>query len=865
MQNELRIPFESLLNRGIQRRMIDAMNDDGFLNKTYTQAFRLVETICATSKRITHQDEIHNVIAFMGRRGTGKTSAMLSVADSLSDVKHTDEVKISNCFIQLPYINAAILDETEDIFLIILSSMFKKIDEKSKREDFPYKKERYDNARMIKEDICNIYGHYVSLKCNDNLTSSYNSMEKLSDRYSIREEFTNLVLKYTNFHKELFEPNSSTNDMHLIICIDDIDMSRQNHMRIMQCIHQYLMIPHMIVMVTLNLPVLTASLQKETFLRLSTTEEKNKQNLHLAFEHTHDFLRKIIPSDMRITMPSWRKYDYRALTPVRINLGTSAKLDEYRKNFPALKHSILFKKLEENGMDADYAVSPKELVLIILADRTQVYLDAKGNKFHFMEPDSLRNLYDIFYMIYQMKDIASLKRSESTDITLLLSRKANVKILLDYLYFKLFPEYDFSQREEKLIREFLAEPIDRRGKRIWEYYYNCLTSEDEQKRIVSIYGENFFNEEKNRYVIDNYSFGELFRILYSASRIGLMDQKLIRFILASFSFSLPQCVEDEKWKNSSSTEDYFLKKDNYRNLRDIFGYTLLGTWCKDLFEGSLDTLIYPEAFCDFCDEDANGTLILNTENIKFRFFVYDLLLLLLMSSRSTREPYIVNQNYITTEYHIENHIDPTSFIINSLCAEERLTNMKFINELSYIYRSKCDDAGNTVYSISELLTAILRHSNIDANVDDINSVVTGLMKELQTSLQQSNILWFFLKHTDLAYNVIKRAVYYILYSSEMNLRDTKANQRTPLETIQKLYEIIYKKLKENDDVYHLTEDSCRFSEMFRNHIIVQKYCGDLKENIDSSRYKEYDEIFSNGCGIKNPQKTINKLLIRQSK
>ena len=130
MKNELRIPFESLLNRGIQRELVDPDNNNSFLNNTYTQAFTLIRVICETSKCMTdtekngksRQDEIHNVIAFSGRRGTGKTSAMLSIADSLSklSVEKENRFEISDVFVQLPYINAAVLDEEEDIFLIVL-------------------------------------------------------------------------------------------------------------------------------------------------------------------------------------------------------------------------------------------------------------------------------------------------------------------------------------------------------------------------------------------------------------------------------------------------------------------------------------------------------------------------------------------------------------------------------------------------------------------------------------------------------------------------------------------------------------------------------------------------------------------------
>ncbi len=856
MSNELRIPFESLLNRGIQRELIDPNNNVGFLNNTYTQAFTLIKVICETSKHMSEaekegrprQDEIHNVIAFTGRRGTGKTSAMLSIADSLSKLSAEKEhrFEISDTFVQLPYINAAVLDEEEDIFLIVLSRMFKELDAFSSDADRKYKKDFHDRARELKEEMCKIHGHYVNLKSNSDFTSSYYSMENLHAKYNIREEFAKLVKNYTEFYK--------TNNMtHLILCIDDVDMSRQDHMRIMQCIHQYFMIPNVVVMVTLNFPILTATLQKDTFDRLNTIEKREEQNLHLAFEHTHDFLRKIIPSDMRITMPSWRKYDYRNLTPVKVNLGKSANLDSLKKKFPLLKESVLFKKLSDQ-QDDDYMLDPKQLVLMMLADRTTVYLDVMGNKYHFMEPDSLRNLYDIFYMLYHMNDIASIEASEGKNDVYFCRRKANRKILLDYLYFKLLPEYDFSAEEEKLITDFLAEPMERRGKRIWDYYFRRLTSEEEKKRINSIYGTDFYEKEKSRYKIQNYSFGELFRILYNASRIGLMDRKLIRFILASFSFSLPQYVENEKWRNNSSNEEYPKSANQYRNLRNVFGYTLIGTWCQDLFNGrQVDMVIYKDEISKLGEKykEENGSEINLGNQDDFKAFIEELMLLLLMTSKTTREPFIVGFDSKMDEdgepcgfYRIENSIDPTAFLMNSLRIEERLENMKFSYKAPKSIISDRDDEGNVTYAISKLLHEIFQDIGVEISVEKFNNLVTGLLKSWKEDNPSFKPLWYFLKYTDIAYNVIKRAVADILYGGDNNLKDKNPITSTPFYTIQKFYKIVHEKIKEQDTVYFQMEmnppmDSPTngYAPAFLEHPVVKKFFNPSSDNRYSNSMK----------------------------
>ena len=57
----------------------------------------------------------------------------------------------------------------------------------------------------------------------------------------------------------------------------------------------------------------------------------------------------------------------------------------------------------KNPKNNEKLITPKELIMLILADRTSIYLDICGFKLHFMQPNSLRELSDLFYLIYNMK------------------------------------------------------------------------------------------------------------------------------------------------------------------------------------------------------------------------------------------------------------------------------------------------------------------------------------------------------------------------------------------------------------------------------------------------------------------------------
>ncbi len=878
MGNELRIPFENLLKRGIQREEFSmdqgkiakaekesvVQNYDFFFKDIYKQAFTLIDTICAESvkenSRNSIRKETHNVIAVTGRRGTGKTSAMLSIADSC--VRREDKQ-----FIALPFIDAAVLDGKEDIFHIVLSNMFKELDKKCENErrtyDFRQTNKFNSEVERLREEMCDIYDSYnlqhtsPSAKSN----SSYNLMKRLSEHHSISERFTKLVNEYTEFFSK-----ENKRESYLIICIDDIDMAQQKHIHIMQCIQQYFMIPNIIVLLTLNFTMLSAYLQKDFYEDMKTgIEDKDLHNLHLSFEHTNNYLQKIIPSDKRITMPSWKKYDYRALIPYYINLGKGDNLEDSKKKFDRLEGSVLFEKLREHS-ENDYTLSPKELILIMLAERTGIYLDAKGNKIHFMEPESLRDLYDKFYILYNMRNYRTIALDKQPDRdNYFIDRDANRTMAFDYLYFKKLPENEFSIEENQLINEFLAEPIERRGLRIWNYYFMQLTAPEHIARLNSMYGEDmkvygtgiecpFYIDQKRRFNIENYNFGELFRIIYSSSRLSLINSKLIKFILASFSFSLPAFVEGERWKNNTILNNK-ARPDEYKKLRDTFGYSLLGTWRNDIFNN--------KNICIKIDLNALHISKLNNN-------LHQMLMIFLMMSDSTKSPIRVEKKISHARadnvIKIYNGLDPTSFIMNFIRIKERMENLTIVLN-SYLdmrkdkmIRDYVLDKKNNVNAISQLTinmhtyqytygivnnsyktfkstkhkcNVVTREKISQNNKSPIESIKKYCHKQALkiedeiNNLSDSHNQWFFLEHPDISYNVIKRAVSYILYQSDNNLKDLKSNDRTPFQVIQTFYKIIYNKLKEEDVIYlsqkEQTDIKKSFSYAFINNPVVNLF------------------------------------------
>lgn len=864
------IPFQNLKNRMVQTDEATKFRGS-FFKEVYDQAAALTNIIAMANENSQPQDEyliprqqtieIQNVIAFSGRRGTGKTSAMLSFADAISEGKYADseidgednpyKALKGKRFYALQYVDSSTVFKDEDFFELLLYRMLQYL--KKYVDSYDQNKYFRHDAYLseLKEEIFQLYNHYNRIKYSDRseTVSSYSLLEKNIEKHNVRNEIIKLVKEYLKFLSRMRSNGNDEGDNKnfLVICIDDIDMASSSRLEILQCIYQYFMIPNVIVMITLNEPVITATVKKEVHasMEIPTASERDRV-LYISQNQTNEFIRKIIPPDMRITMPSWKKYDYRTMKPTMISFEGIGDEQERKKLFPDLNHCSWYTKDQPN-------MSPKALIMLLLADRTKIFLDMAGLKIHFMEPDSLRNLYDLFYMMYDMKNINEEdNNSERKDINEKYYRdlEYNRTILLNYLYFKMIPAFNFEHLLELEFKDFQGEPMDRRGRRIWDYYYKALLENQNKERIKMLYGDSFLRNESNNYRIVNYCFGELFRCLYFSSRLDLFNKNFVKAVLASFAFTLPQFVETEKRTYNEEiagldgSKKLVKKQKMYFRLRDVFGYSFLGTWRKDLYYRGYD-LVTPKG-CK--PKDFGGKIGISITINKDIFnkamernpteCIKHLIYLFLLSTKSVKQNFNVTKMPNCDVFYIDAALDPTAFIVGTVRIG-RLTNLRF----TYETKQKL--------TLKELFEEI----KIEKYDDEIFNKIIDEFK-------QNELVWFLLKHQDITYNVIKRTVSFFLYYSDATLQVRPVEYTYPYNIFKKFYSLFVDKFVEELQPYEKSQffqdkydfqkdkfDSAKISPILKWFINTKQY-----GIFDAYKAFEEDEIaegkfFQYGCGL----------------
>lgn len=203
----------------------------------------------------------HTMVSFIGSRGTGKTSAMLTVLRQLQTLQCSKELGaslqplVSASFICLDPIDAGILQSGEDIIAIVLARMFNYLQQSTNGNNLHarYQEELrglYREFDKLYQNLCRLRkggGHFLEGE------SALRELQNLASSHSTAREFKELVSHLLTYIKTL---NGCEKDHYLVIALDDIDMygedTTQNCYTLLEEIFDYLSFPGIIVLTTYN-------------------------------------------------------------------------------------------------------------------------------------------------------------------------------------------------------------------------------------------------------------------------------------------------------------------------------------------------------------------------------------------------------------------------------------------------------------------------------------------------------------------------------------------------------------------------------------------------------------------------------------
>ncbi len=827
--------------------------DQSIFKKVYDKAKVLTEQIVNENvsyrntethgNNFRNKEQFNNVISFIGRRGTGKTSAMLSFMEGLKD--HHKEHRVIQDekkrleFIGLEWIDASLLEETEDIFDMILAKMFAEL-LRMNREVYGNKKRELDyEYRELYQQFEKIYKCNQSIKKRDVVLEdemAITALHELARSTQMREDFAELVRMYINYCNDM-RPfgDRYRRDAYLVIAIDDIDLNLKKGYNILEQIHRYLMVPGLIVLVAINYGEMLALCEKRYVQFYNLLGNIGSVNLKKqAAKISEDYLEKVLPAHMRVYLPSLKKTDY-----------------DVHDN----------RKIKIDGKE----MCIKQAVFFLIYKKTGVFYDARGLKRHFWEPETLRGLSSLYSLYSQMEDLKSKEDDEYLDIY-----NANYCKVLDDLLFRFAYDY-LPYREREMFTLLCEENIVRRGEELISIIINELSSYG-QKHTLEAFITNFGEDYKNY----GYSYGEILRSLYCMSKSQIYDKHLVHVMLAEYTVVYSRiyklfCIneyksvfeeKDKKIQTSGeerSADDENDNCTNYRSLKVLLGKSFGGSWGKYILStpgaGSLpekriieSIVIGSKEFSGKMNWETCKKFLLSTE-IEGNLVAL-LAIGMTVFEENTEEsfikvtPEVVEGSTKKLALKLTNciiYISPFNFMNNSFDFEE---------VFNFFYRSMCKALYKEYLDIEDI-KKVLEIDNASNETVTIERMVEKLLSERESFYGKYKEwhkkyfgLAFPIYNFDITYNLLKRL-----------LRDRKGflydNGNEYYGKLKELYAEIKNKLEEQDEFYKAIDKGIEsgFYTAFKECPVIDKILSDEK-NI-------YKDAFCRLCGVKetpDPQK-----------
>jgi hypothetical protein len=492
----------------------------------------------------THQDKrsetIHsdtdynnNIFAFIGDRGSGKTSCMISVADFLINKNQKiDWKKYPNVgkvhFDTIDLIDPTYFDSTHNLISLFLAKLHKsfrqRTEENEKQARTSYdKRELSEKARnkflsqfqKTQEHLYHLLGY---IKYCDG-TDLLEYVDALSASVNLKEDINELVDIYMEYMEQ--------KDTILILRIDDIDINEKHAGEMVETMRKYFIQPNILVLISFKLQ----QLENIKYLEL-------KRFYGMDYEFTPDDIRemvdkymvKLIPRSHRIFMPQHEDYYSKRLEVKHIDQedgrnGNPTQLWEFASVRQAVPQLIFWKTryLFYNSYAHESFIVPSNLrelrqlikLLVLLPDYRIYGEDAEGKETILFTNWSNKDLFKNYFFETWLNNHLPADMRDDAQRILGEARDGNLNAMV---YDLLDERYEFSSggiKKTKLTTSFgdvlsVIHKLEQRlssiadlkflffiksfySMKLYEAY--DLMTEDENHRIQRNHGEIFIDDD----------------------------------------------------------------------------------------------------------------------------------------------------------------------------------------------------------------------------------------------------------------------------------------------------------------------------------------------------------------------------------
>ncbi len=548
---------------------------DSFFKGIYEKAAEQVAEVVIWAKSSTEKTTVdnnhdtfkreeinyNNIVAFVGERGTGKTSAMITMAQALVKFKKKDwfdngsAEKIEGIeYHSLRAIDPTRFEENQNIIEVIIAELFNRFVKHAENSGF---NEDQEDKRKVLDAFQKVYKNLKTISDGD-VKNKYDgepleALSNLSEGTNLQENLSELIQSYLDF----VHPNKAKNKSVLIIPVDDFDQNVKNACEMAEQIRKYLMIPQVLILMAIKIDqfvdVKTQDVIKnfQTFLQKQPIEHLCENPKEIATKYTL----KLIPMKRRLFLPNvnLEKGDFRlhvknAKTIIDSDKTEKEKAEDYKDIEP---------------IELDKKANLEQSILKIIYKKTNICFVPYKHGYHYIIPKDLRGVVSFIKMLDSMgnKDkLENLIRFENYFFNYWIKSNIPATFLSFFLTIKDRPYTNVNKYIINSISEILK---THKG---YEDHYEKLLENEELKYIT---------DRTN--IAENVSYGDL---LFFKSQINrsFHDDTIKRVVAAInifYSISLNLLRE-------IATKDESNKQDAIDNIKGIINGTIFNPNQREL-------------------------------------------------------------------------------------------------------------------------------------------------------------------------------------------------------------------------------------------------------------------------------------------
>lgn len=279
--------------------LFEDVYDDAFLmtQEIIDENQKLYES--GAAERFCNEDEIRNIISFIGQRGMGKSSAMLSYAYFLkaytNDGKGNEDFRFNTdkiSFVTLSKIDAAMLNSSESLFDIVIAKMWEDFNKDAKKF-----RDEYLFTR-ISEKFTSVKDSYTLYNTRDKNIPTIRQLRDLAKSFNLRQDFVNLVDAFLDC--AIRDNGIPRNGKYLVIPIDDLDMANESMDQIMEQMRIFFSVPNVIILTTADIDKLLAGIEHGFVGFYEKTAQSDMCGIY-----AEQYIAKVLPRNRRIYMPDF--------------------------------------------------------------------------------------------------------------------------------------------------------------------------------------------------------------------------------------------------------------------------------------------------------------------------------------------------------------------------------------------------------------------------------------------------------------------------------------------------------------------------------------------------------------------------------